>query len=119
MAKNDKSAELHFIWFDLDNAVKYQLLKKAIEFFWIPEEIKNRMPAYFKCTYGRFSNYEYSTNWQMLNIGIMMQCFIYLLLFVLEMEMTLRSTKFNTNEITGPSIMTFIDDVTLVAESRS
>ena len=76
-AKNNKSAELHVIWLDLENAygsIRHQLLDKAMEFFWIPEDIKNLISAYFKCTYVRFSNYKYSTNRQKLNIGIMMGC---------------------------------------------
>ena len=35
------------------------------------------------------------------------------------MEMILRSADVNTNQITGPSIKAFMDDVTLIAESRS
>ena len=90
-----------------------------MEFFWIPEEIKNIISTYFKCTDVRFSNNNYSTNWQKLNIGIKMGCVISPLLFVLVMEMILRSPEVNTNEITGPSMKAFMDDVTLVAESRS
>ena len=90
-----------------------------MEFFWIPEVIRNLIPAYFKCTYVRFSNYKYSTNWQKLNIGIMMGCIIFPLLLVLVMEMILCCTEVNTNEITGPSMKAFIDDVTIVTESRS
>ena len=120
-AKNDKSADLHIIWIDLENVYgsgRHQLLEKTM-FFWIPEDIKNFISAYFKCTYVRFSNYKYSTNWQKLNIGIMMGYVISPLIFVLVMEMILRSTKVNTNEITGPSMKAFMDDGTLVAESRS
>ena len=58
-----------------------------------------------------FSNYEYSTNWEKLNIGIMMGCVISPLLFVLVMEMILRIAEVSTNEITGPSMKTFMDDV--------
>ena len=65
------------------------------------------------------SNYKYSTNWQKLNIGIMMGCVISPLLFVLVMEMILRSADVNTNQITGPSMKAFMDDITLIAESRS
>ena len=90
-----------------------------MEFFWIPEDIKNLISTYFKCTYVRFSNNEYSTNWQKLNIGIMMGCVISPLLFVLVMEMILRSADVNTNQITGSSMKAFMDDVTLIAESRS
>ena len=38
------------------------ILGKATEFFWIPEDIKNLISTYFKCTYVRFSNNKYSTN---------------------------------------------------------
>ena len=65
MSKNNKSAKLHDICLDLENAygsVRYQLLEKAMEFFWIPDDIKNLISAYFKCTYVRISNYKYSTN---------------------------------------------------------
>ena len=41
------------------------------------------------------------------------------LLFALVTEMILRSTEVNTNQITGPSRKAFMDDVTLIAESRS
>ena len=71
-AKNNKT-ELHVIWSDLENAygsVRHQLLEKAMEFFWIPEDIKNLISTYFTRTYVRFSNYKYSTNWQKLNIGL-------------------------------------------------
>ena len=49
----------------------------------------------------------------------MMGCVISPLLFVLSMVMILRSADFNTNQITGPSMKAFIDDVTLIAESRA
>ena len=88
-----------------------------MEFFWIPEDIKSLISTYFKRTYVRFSNNKYSTNWQMLNIGIMMGSVIAPLLFVLEM--ILRCGYVNTNQITGHSMKAFMDDVTLIAESRS
>ena len=64
-----------------------------------------------------FFNYRYSTNWQKLNIRIMLGCGIHPLLFILIM--ILHSAEVNTNEITGSSMKAFMDDVTLVAESRS
>ena len=45
----------------------------------------------------RFSNAKCSTNWQKLYIGIMMGCVISLLIFVMVMEMSLRSTKDTTS----------------------
>ena len=121
-AKNNKSAELYVTWLDIENSygsVRHQLHEKAMEFFWIPEDNKNLIPAYLKCTYGRFSNHRYSTNWQKLNIGFIMGCVISPQLFVLVMEMILHSAEVNTNEINGLSMRAFMDDVTLLGESRS
>ena len=122
MVKNNKTIEVPAIWLDLENAycsVRHQLLEKAMEFFWIPEGIKNVISTYFKCTYVRFSKNKYSTNWQKLNIGTMMGCVFSPLLFVLVMEMIFPSANVNTNQITDPSMKAFMDDVTLIAESRS
>ena len=49
----------------------------------------------------------------------MMGCVISPLLFVLVIEMILPSARDNANKITGPSMKAFLDDVTLVIESRS
>ena len=49
----------------------------------------------------------------------MMGCVISPLLFVLVRKMILRSAEVNTNQITGPSTKAIMDDVTLIAESRS
>ena len=46
----------------------------------------------------------------------MMGCVISPLLFVLVMEMILRSADINTNQTTGPSMKAFMDDVTLIAD---
>ena len=122
MAKNNKTTELHIIWLDPENAygsLRHQLLEKAMGFFWIPEDIKNLISTYFKHTYVRLSNNKYSIYWQKLNICIMMGCVISPLLFILVMEMILRNADVNTNQIIGPSMKAFMDDVTLVAESRS
>ena len=89
-------------------SVRHQLLEKAMEFFWIPEDIKNLISTYFKPTYVRFSNNKYSTNRQKLNFGIMMGCFISPLLFLLVMD-----------QITSPSMKALMDDVTLIAESST
>ena len=67
----------------------------------------------------KFSNTKYSTNWQKLNIGIMMGCVIAPLIFVLVMEMLLRSTENNTCKKTVPSMKAFMDDVTVISMSKS
>ena len=57
-----------------------------------------------------FFNNKYSTNWQKLNIGIMIGCVISPLHFVLVMEMILLSADVNNNKITGPFRKAFMDD---------
>ena len=49
----------------------------------------------------------------------MMGCVISPLLYVLVIEMMLLSASVNTNQITAPSMKASMDDVTLIAESRS
>ena len=49
----------------------------------------------------------------------MMGCVISPDLFVLVMEMILRSADVNTNQIKGSTMKAFMDDVTLIVESRS
>ena len=121
-ARDNKSTELHVIWLDLENAygsVRHPLIEKALDFFWIPEYIRKLISGYYKCTYMRFSNAKYSTNWQKLNIVIMMGCVISPLIFVLVMEMLLHSTKDTTNKKTVPSMKAFMDDVMVISESKS
>ena len=60
----------------------------------------------------RFSNAKYSTNWQKLNIGIMMGCVKSPLIFVLVMEMLLCSTEDTTSKKTVPSMKAFMYYVT-------
>ena len=100
-------------------STNYSLTNYIYICYLCPEDIKNLISTYFKRTYVRFSNNKYSTNRQKLNIDIMMGCVISPLLFVLVMEMILRSADFNTNQTTGPSMKAFMDNVTLIAESRS
>ena len=121
-ARDYKSAELHVIWLDLENAyglVRHALIEKAMDFFWITEDIRKLISGYYKFTYMRFSNPKYPTNRQKLNIGIMMGCVISPLIFVLAIEMLLRRTEDTTSKKTLPSMKTFIGDVTLISESKS
>ena len=121
-ARDNKSTELHIIWLDPENAygsVRHPFIQKAMDFFWIPEDIRKLISGYYKCTYMRFSNAKYSTNWQKLNIGIMMGSVISPLIFVLVMEMLLRSTKDTTSKKTVPSMKAFMDDVKVISESKS
>ena len=102
--RDNKSAELRVIWLDLENAygsVRHPLIEKAMDFFWIPEDIRKLISGFYKCTYMRCSNAKYLSNWQKLIIGIMMCCVVSPLIFVLVKEMLLRSTKYTTSKKTA------------------
>ena len=121
-ARNNKSAEFYVIWLDLENAygsVRHPLIEKAMDFFWIPEDIRKLISGYYKCIYMRFSEARYSTNWQKSNIGMIMECVISPLIFVLVLEMLLPSTEDTTSKKTVPSKKAFMDDVTAISESKS
>ena len=56
-ARDNKSTKLHVIWLDLENAygsVRHPLIEKAMDFFWIPEDIRKLISGCYKCTYMRF-----------------------------------------------------------------
>ena len=64
---------------DLENtcgSVRHSLIERTMDFFWIPEDIRKLVSGYYKCTYIRFSKAKYSTNWQKLNIDLMMGCVV-------------------------------------------
>ena len=67
----------------------------------------------------RFSNAKYFTNCQKLNIDIMRGCVISPLIFVLVMEMLLRSNEDTTSKKTVPFMKAFMDDVAVISESKS
>ena len=61
-----------------------------------------------------FSKSKYSTNWQKLDIAIMMRCVISPLLFVWIIEMILYSANDNSYKKTISSMKAFMDDVILI-----
>ena len=105
------------MWLDLENtygSVRHQLLEKAMDFFWT-------LKTSYQCTLNVLM-------WGFLIMNIQLTgkssilapwwVVISPLVFVLVVEI-LRSADVNTNQITGPSMKAFMDDVTLIAESRS
>ena len=79
--KNDKlnkSAEFQVIWFDFVNAyvsVRHALRKKAMRFFYAPEDTRNPVSKYYVFQYGIF-------NWRAkIDTGIMMGLIIFFFTF--------------------------------------
>ena len=94
-AKNDKE-DLDVVWLDLANAygsVPHKVLKLAMEHFWFPSEVQDLLMSYYDNFVMRFSTGEFTTGWQRLEVGIAAGCTISVVLFVLVMEMILKSTS--------------------------
>ena len=125
-AKQEKK-DLHVVWLDLANAygsVPHSLIAKALDFFHIPEKVKDLLQMYFGFAVMRFSTKDYTTQWQRLEIGIMMGCVISPLLFVMCMEIILRgarqaaSGEILSNGSELPPMKAFMDDVTTLVPSE-
>ena len=117
-AKTEKES-LAVIWLDLANAygsVPHKMLKEAMNFFWIPEEVQNMMMDYYDHFLMRFTTKDFTTNWQRLEIGIAAGCTISVIWFVLVMEMFLKSTDTEGIVINIP-IRAFMDDLTVLTQN--
>ena len=116
-AKKTKE-NLNVVWLDLANAygsVPHELLMKAMEFFYIPQEVQEVMRNYYNSFQMRFSTEDFTTEWHRLEVGIAAGCTISVIWFILVMEMLLRSTDCSeeTAKVRAPK-KAFMDDVTLL-----
>jgi len=94
------------------------LIYKALDFFYVPAEVKEVLANYFGAVKMRFTTKNYTTDWQDLEIGIMMGCVISPLLFVMCMELILRGARDTApgeeleNGVILPPLRAFMDDIT-------
>ena len=121
-AKRDKE-DLHVIWLDLANAygsVPHELLLKAMDFFHIPEEVKQLMMKYYRQFKMRFTTESFTSEWHRLEVGIAAGCTISVIWFILVMEMLLRSADCTETEakVKAPK-KAFMDDVTLLTRDAT
>ena len=78
---------------------------------------------YFASAQMRFTTAKYTTNWQDLEIGIMMGCVISPLLFVMCMELILRGARDTApgedlrNGAVLPPMRAFMDDITILVRN--
>ncbi len=121
-AKSNKQ-DLSVIWLDLANAygsVPHSLISYAMEFFHIPEKLRNFVMRYYHQFKMRFTTESFTTSWQNLEVGIPMGCTISPILFVMSMEVITRSARDHGKgvEIAPgmelPPIRSFMDDLTLL-----
>ena len=62
---------LNVVWLDLANAygpVPHELLMKAMDFFYIPQEVQSIMKEYYNNFRMRFSTQDFTTEWHQLEI---------------------------------------------------
>ena len=114
--------DLNVVWLDLANAygsVPHELLFKAMDFFHIPEKIKNVMRNYYNKFRMRFTTENFTTDWHRLEVGIGAGCTISVIWFVLVMEMILRSADCSEElaKVRSPK-KAFMDDVTLLTQDQ-
>ena len=89
---------------------------KVLDFFYVPAEVKEALAKYFGAV--KFTTKNYTTNWQDLEIGIMMGCVISALLFMMCMELILRGARDTVpdveleNGVILPPLRALMDDIT-------
>ena len=119
-AKKEKE-DLDVIWLDMTNAygsVPHKLLKLAMEHFWFPKAVQELLMEYYDNFVMRFSTGSFTTGWQRLEVGIAAGCTISVILFVLVMEMILKSTCTEGLVVKTP-FKAFMDDITLLSKAET
>ena len=119
-AKKQKE-DVAMVWLDLANAygsVPHQMIHNAMDFFWIPEEVQRMLMAYYNNFKMRFTTSDYTTDWQSLEVGIAAGCTVSVILFVLVMEMMLKSTDCQNTLVRTP-LRAFMDDITVKSKDEN
>ena len=114
------------VWLDLANAygsVPHAMIEYFMDFFWIPERVKDYVMKYYEEFQMQFSTGKYTTRWVDLEVAIHMGCTISLILFVLVIEIITKAAErsgpgraFSEGEELPP-IRAFMDDLTLLCPS--
>ncbi|KAJ8346703.1 hypothetical protein SKAU_G00281040 [Synaphobranchus kaupii] len=111
--------DLHVLFLDLANAfgsVPHSLLWTAFEFFQVPTTITSLVKHYFQDLQFCLTTSDFTTAWQLLEVGIMAGCTISPLAFTMAMELIIRASKW----VAGgqrlrqqlPPIRAYMDDIT-------
>ena len=78
--------------------------------------LKNKLMQYNISFCIRFSSDKFTTEWQRLEVRIAAGCTISIILFILVIEMILRSSTEETTLMT-PSMKAFMDDITVLVNT--
>ena len=88
--------DLHVLFLDLANvfgSVPHSLIWTAFDFFHVPKSITNLVRNYFQDLQFCITTAEYSTSWQLLEVGIIAGCTISPLAFTMAMEVIIQAFK--------------------------
>ena len=125
-AKKEK-LNLHVIWLDLANAygsVPHQVIWLALNMYHVPDPMIQLLQNYFEDFQMRFTTKHYTTTWIPLEVGIAMGCTVSPILFVLVMQVILRSAEAHCSgaNLGGglhmPPLKAFMDDTTILASQE-
>ncbi|CAC5355486.1 unnamed protein product [Mytilus coruscus] len=125
-AKTGKK-NLAVVWLDLANAygsVPHKLIEMAMDHYHIPEHIKKIIQKYFDGIQLRFTVDNKTTAWQKLEKGIVTDCTISPILFIMSMNIIMKAAE---RETRGPKTDSgiflqatrgFMDDLTVTTSSH-
>ena len=118
-----KKHDLSVVRLDLANAygsVPHRLIRFSMDFFHFPTKIQRMLMSYYDNFKMRFTTSDYTTDWVNLQVGIPMGCTVSPVLFVLAMEVIVRSSEDSGQGVEVapgqilPPIRSFMDDLTLL-----
>ncbi|GFN87642.1 reverse transcriptase [Plakobranchus ocellatus] len=100
------------------------MIQLALRMYHVPEVIQVMLDDDFSGFRMRFSTNDYTTNWINLEVGIAMGCTISPILFVMAMEVILKTAEGSAGPTTlgggcsKPPLKAFMDDTTVICSKE-
>ena len=122
---NDKN--LTVVWLDIANAygsIPHQLIQAALKHYHVPAHASKLIMDYYSNIHLRFSSQNFTTAWIALEKGIVTDCTISVILFVMGMNMILKAAERETRGpktnagIRLPANRGFMNDLTITTETH-
>ncbi|XP_063420791.1 uncharacterized protein LOC134706007 [Mytilus trossulus] len=119
--------DLTVVWLDLANAydtIPHMLIQESLDHYHIPDHFKKVIRSYLSGIELRFTTSTFTTTWQKLQKGIVTGCTISVILFVMGMNMIIKSGERETRgpktstDIRQPPNRGFMDDLTITTDTH-